>query len=276
MRSMPAVAAVVLLGTVATNARQPATGGPVFDVVSIRPSPGSVRLGNHRERPGGGYLLEKGTAEDVIAYAYAIAPANVIGLPGWASRDVYDITATGSAASPTLDDRRAMVRAMLAGRFRLRAHEETRDQPSFDLVAARTDGRLGTGLNRYEVDCEALARADREARAAGATPAFDPKQPQCSVRMTRTGLTGQMSMDMLANVLRAVVGRSVVDKTGLAGTYRVQMEFDASIGVSADSQANAGPSVFQALQEQLGLKLEPSRASAPVLVIDAIERPTEN
>jgi len=83
-------------------------------------------------------------------------------------------------------------------------------------------------------------------------------------------------MNLLAAMLRSVVGRPVVDKTGLTGSYRVRMEFDSSVGVRTDGAADAGPSVFAALQEQLGLRLEPSRAPAQVLVIDGIERPTEN
>jgi len=79
MQSTPFAAFAVLLATVAVVAQQPAVGRPVFEVVSIRPSPGSIRLSNSRERPGGGYALEKGTAQDVIGYAYALAPTDIVG-----------------------------------------------------------------------------------------------------------------------------------------------------------------------------------------------------
>ena len=275
MKSTSVAVTAWLFSTVIAAAQQPATGGPVFDVVSIRPAPGSTRLSNIRERPGG-FTLEKGTVQDLLVHAYAIPPADILGLPGWASRDVYDVAATASAVSPSLEVRRTMVRALLADRFRLRAHDGTREQPSFDLIKARPDGRLGPALIPHDVDCAARANAEREARAAGKEPEPDSKQPPCTVGIRRTGLSGQMSMDLLANVLRSFVGRPVVDKTGLTGTYRVQLEFDPSAGLSTDSRGDAGPSVFSALQEQLGLKLEPSRAPAPVLVIDAIEPPTEN
>ena len=92
-------------------------------------------------------------------------------------------------------------------------------------------------------------------------------------------LEGETTMDSLATLLRVPAGRFVVNKTGLPGSYRVRMNFDSTAirrGPGAASAPDAGPSVFTAVQEQLGLKLESSRASRDMLVIDRLERPTED
>jgi uncharacterized protein (TIGR03435 family) len=246
--------------------------GPVYDVVSIRRDPAGRLLNNRHEQPGR-FRLEHGTIALLIGQAYAIASTDIEELPHWAFTDVYDIEATTSMRRTTLDDRRAMKRALLADRFELRAHYETRDREAFDLVTARSEGGLGPGLVPYGKDCVALAAASREARANG-----DPRSDaiDCSVAITRTGLGGTMPMLLLADMLRSVVGRPVVDKTGLEGTYRVKLEFDQPATARADAAPSDLPSLFEALPGQLGLKLTPSRTQIQVLVVDALERPAEN
>jgi uncharacterized protein (TIGR03435 family) len=178
---------------------------------------------------------------------------------------------------------------MLADRFGLVTHYEKREQPVYDLVLARSDGRLGPAIAPSEVDCVARLAAERAAaeaaRAAGAPPLPRPNPnfrgpvPPCLVRMTGPVMEGDMTMATLAMMLRSAAGRFVVDKTGLAGSYRVRLEFDrmASLrGPDVAPPADAAPSVFTAVQEQLGLKLEPSRAERDALVIDRLERPSEN
>jgi uncharacterized protein (TIGR03435 family) len=251
--------------------------GPTFDVVSIRHAP-EFRgvLNNRMDRPGGSFTLEKGTIRVLIAQAYRMDIAGVLGLPEWATSEAYDIIANGSVPNATRDDRQKMLQAMLADRFRLQAHFETREQESYDLVQARDDGRLGPGLTPYEVDCAAVARASSEARAAGAPPPAESIGTECNLSVTRGGLAGAMPMLMLAGVIRNVVGRPVVDKTGLEGTFRVKLSFDQPAGTRADAPASDLPSIFSALPEQLGLKLESSRTQVQVLVVDRIERPTPN
>ena len=168
-----------------------------------------------------------------------------------------------------------MKQALLADRFKLRAHYETRDREAFDLVKARQDGQLGPGLVRYDKYCVALANASREARANG-DPEPDAGEISCTAATMRTGITGTMPMFLLAGMLTSVAGRDVVDKTGLEGTYRVTLTFDQVGAVRADAPPSELPSVQDALLQQLGLKLQPSRTQVQVLVVDAIERPTEN
>jgi uncharacterized protein (TIGR03435 family) len=218
----------------------------------------------------------------------AIAPIDMVGLPEWAQRDRYDVSATSPLGRPaTPAERAAMMRAMLAERIKLVAHVEKREQPAYDLVLARSDGRLGPGIKPSEVDCVAKAAADAAALAAGqlppprAFPDLNAPQPPCSGLNVTRGMEGDTTMENLARLLRGVggAGRPVVDKTGLTGSYRIKAEFDRTAGQSGPDLAPSPGSpttVFTALPEQLGLKLVPSKAEREVLVIDRLERPTEN
>jgi uncharacterized protein (TIGR03435 family) len=226
-------------------------------------------------------------AGTLVARAYSFAPVDMIGLPGWAMNERYDVIATASLVNPTVEQRTAMLRAMLADRFQLATHVENREQPVYDLVVARSDGRLGPALKPSEGDCIAKAAADRATAEATGKPVPPPPgvfdqsapPPPCSMRVS-DGLEGDATMAFLATLLRGATGRLVVDKTGLSGSYRLALKFDrmaARRGPQTDVQApDAGPSVFTAVQEQLGLKLESSRAMRETLIIDRFERPSEN
>jgi uncharacterized protein (TIGR03435 family) len=135
-----------------------------------------------------------------------------------------------------------------------------------------------------EVDCVAKAASDAAAIAAGtpppprAIPNLNAPAPPCSGLFVTNGAEGDTTMEGLARFLRGSAGRPVMDKTGLKGSYRINVQFDRVFGGSPDlvPAPNAPPSVFVALPAQLGLKLEPSTADREVLVIDRLERPTEN
>lgn len=250
---------------------------PTFEVVSIRHDPAARCCVNNRsERPGGGFTLTQGTIAVLIGQAYAVSSSNVIGLPEWATNEAYDIMATASLIRATMEDRRAMKQALLADRFKFRAHFETRERPAYDLVKSRLDGRLGPGLVPYEVDCITVTRAVRAAEAAGEPPPPESVGLECGAAITRGGLGGTMPMSILAGLLGSVVGRPVVDNTGIEGSYRVKLTFDQQATARADAPSSDLPSLSEALPTQLGLKLEPSRTQVQVLVVDSIERPTPN
>ena len=267
--------------------------GPTFDVVSIKPSPPQTgptfRVNILTPRPDGGVTLTQTPVALLITRAYSgTNVADMVGLPAWASREFYDISATASMSSPTNDDRAAMMRALLADRFRLLAHSERREIPTFDLMLARDDGKLGPDLAPSDVDCEALAAARRAAadaaRQNGAPPPPPPRidpdaPPPCSMSATRTGFKGDITIDALASMLRGPSGRLVVNKTGLRGVYHLNLTFASPLSPNGPGVAPSpddAPSVFTAVREQLGLKLDSSRAERDVLVIDRLERPTEN
>jgi uncharacterized protein (TIGR03435 family) len=276
-----------------TTQNTPSSTGPTFDVISIKPHAGDPNSSSMRPMPGGGIILVNGSVRTLIGRGYPGLVSEPVGLPAWATSEQYDVNATASLKNPTIEDRQAMMRALLAERFKFAAHLETQEQPSFDLVLARNDGRLGPGLKPSEVDCAARAAAQRAAadaaRAAGTPPppppAFSPPTPgsivpPCNSRIMGNAVEGDFTMASLASLLRSTAGRYVVDKTGLTGSYRVKLEGVRFFqGPGLDPTAGAAdelPSIFTALQEQLGLKLESSRARVEVLVIDHIERPSEN
>lgn len=271
--------------------------GPTFDVVSVKRNTSDSGSMSTSQRPGGGYVMVGGTIRMLITSAYPTpGSSEVIGLPAWAASERYDVTATAALpGSPSADQRRQMMRAMLADRLKLKAHIESREVPAFALVLGRGDGKLGPQLKPAEVDCAARAAALRvtadAARAGGGfgpapTPFVPPAPgspvPPCSMRMTGNRMEGDVTMASLASMLRPMTGRFTIDKTGLVGYYKMVLEADRgplSGGAGPDVAATtpgSAPSIFTALQEQLGLKLESTRAQVEVLVIDHIERPSEN
>lgn len=169
-----------------------------------------------------------------------------------------------------------MVRDLLQDRFGLQVHEETRQLPSFSLVLARKDGRLGPALVRSEVDCDKWIAEKRPQAQAGGPSSVTPtgKRSACEMMATRRWLAGgTRTMPQLATALQSMVGRPVVNKTGLAGGFDMDLKW-ATDDTAADG--DGGPSIFTALQEQLGLKLESERNPFQVFVVDRITQPTAN
>lgn len=289
-----AVASMVVLacaaGAAQTTAPQPP--GPRFEAVSIKRNTSGTLGATINERPDGGFTMTNIPVTTLIGRAWLVGvPLDWVGMPDWAVKEYYDVSATSSLQRATDDDRRAMLRAMLAERFNLVVHTEQREHDVYDLVLARADRRLGPGLKKAEedVDCEARAadeRAKREAalaagqpRLARPVPDFNAPPPPCTTLTKGTLTLAQNTLTAFAFFLRGATGRPIVDKTGLKGTYYITLEFDRMArlrGPEVTPSPDGPPSVFTAVQEQLGLKLEPSRAVAETLVIDRLERPTEN
>jgi len=184
----------------------------------------------------------------------------------------YDLRATANATT-TSDDLRAMLRTLLAERLKLQAHLEPREQPVYFLVAARVDGSLGPQMQRATRDCAAIDAADR---AGLPHPTLTPPAngaPTCGLRVNDGEmLGGGKTMSELAGNLGRAAGRRVFDRTGIDGYFDFALRFSRD----QDAANPDAPSIFTALQEQLGLKLEPGRAPLQTLVIDHIERPDEN
>ena len=282
---------------------QASRSAPAFDVVSIRRSPpdppGALpQSSRFEQRPDGGVAITNLPVASLIARAHPpTLPREIVGLPEWARRDLYNVIARSTLSSATPDDHIAMMRSLLADRFKLAVHVEQREQPVFDLVLARRDGKLGKGLTPVNVPCPTNAPkqdATTEKPPSPQMPNFKAPPPPCTFRTVgavlrdRLGdgqgklgdlLEGDGTIAVLAESLRAWADRPVADKTGLTGTYRVTMNFDMLARVKGPSVApspDAAPSVFTAVEQQLGLKLEPSRQLRDTLVVDQLERPTEN
>ena len=295
---------------VPTFAQSPVSG-PTFEVVSIKRNTAVIGPGYRSNfvtwRPDGGVTMTNVTVGSIIARAYpGTVPADIVGLPAWDRNERYDLIATSPLSRATPADQSAMLRAMLADRFKLVLHVEKRPQAAYDLVLARGDGRLGPGMKPLDVDCARVV-AERNAAADAAlstgTPQAPPQAldlsappPPCTLRtigavirdlrgdrLGRLGdlLEGEATMNGLATspLLRVSTGRLVVNKTALAGSFRVTLNFDmmaARRGPTLSATDATAPSIFTAMPEQLGLKLEPSHVDLETLVVDRVERPTED
>lgn len=203
----------------------------------------------------------------------------IVGGPAWVDSATFDIQATTTDARPvSRASMKLMLQRLLEERFGLRMRREQRDLPAYALLLNRTDGRLGPQLTPAEAkDCADLALDEARARRCGWGVYFD-KEAQLTVAYGSnadfTALVEHVAGPAVANL-----DRPVVDQTGVTGRFDYEVRFSIPAGrVSASpvAAAPAGPSLFTALREQLGLKLEPVTAPIDVLVIDAVHQPTEN
>jgi bla regulator protein blaR1 len=264
--------------------RPPAGGALPFDVASIKRNIGDAQKAFVLQRflPGGGFEGFNVTLGSVIRLAYGLQDFQMVGGPKWVDTDRFDIQvrapqgATGSEAPRRLQ-------SLLAERFALKAHREKRDHPIYALVLARADRSLGPRLRRSKFDPEKIK--EEEARLSRENPAtFTPLQ--CGLAEGRRLGSCGSAMETLATRFPMYVGRIVVDRTGLTGLYQYDLRFsDAPVpgagpgggfpfpAKPADPDA---PSLFTALEEQLGLKLVPQTAQIEVLVIDQVAPPKPN
>ena len=227
-----------------------------FEVVSIRPNTSS----DTRQDLGGTAGQLTGSNIPVwwlIRNAYQIDESELIGAPPWVFLDRYDIIGKMSAGA-TREQVRPMVINLLEDRFGLVIRRETRDRPIYALVAARSDKRLGPKLTRSSIENCAPARAS-------ARP--------CNMNMNsgRVRATGTQ-LSELAPLLSQYVGRRVFDRTGMPGLYDFELDFAPGLEAGGDKST----SLFTALQEQLGLKLESQSGPVEVVVVQQIRRPAEN
>ena len=277
---LAALAMLTLAAAVALQAQAPVSPA-AFDVSSVKPNkeggPSSVRI-----TPGGMLTVTNNNLRNIIRNAWNITNDQIAGGPDWLDSERFDITAKASVPFKQ-EEGRAMLQGLLAERFALKTHMETRELPVYLLVLARKDGALGPQMKKADIDCAALFAA---VTAGGKMPERLPNgNMPCGLNVRGNGgqgvVTGNgVAMEALARNLVGGVGRIVVDKTGLPGYYDLSMTFaqdslpTAPAAPAAAAPDGAAPSLFTAMQEQLGLKLEPGRAPVQVLVIDRLERPT--
>lgn len=285
MTPMSIVPAILLAAGAFLFAQQPDVQ-PAFDVVSIRPSAPNAPNRLPRISPGRIEIFNT-TLKSLIRMGYSRFPFDsreVVGGPDWLDADRFDIVAT-MAPQPKVDETglpaglAGMLRAALEQRFGIKTHNEQREGDIYVLTFARTDRKIGAALRQVPDMC---AAAMKEMTAATLPPPRNGPPP-CSFGGPAGRLIGTgVSIKMFADVLSGNVGRLVVDRTELAGAFDFELNFDPASAAKAPPDAPAGPlpaddskpSIFTALQEQLGLKLESTRGAIDVLMIDRAERPT--
>ncbi len=281
------VLALAMIGGAGLWAQAPAENKQRFEVASVKPSEPGAQAQSVRRPPIGGQLFVTNIPlRDIIALAYQVPdlPWRLDGVPEWATKERFDIIAKAPGDVPPVrpgspDPILFMLRTLLAERFRMTVHTENREMPVYALVLAKP-GTLGRDLKKSEVDCDALQTARLTAAAKGGSaplPVNPDGRPVCGFRPVKGGgpgapggiQAGGIPMWQLANRLTEFVGRTVIDRTGLEGFYDWQLLFSPP---RSDDQS--GGSIFTALQEQMGLKLESTRAPVEVWVVDHVERPT--
>ena len=265
--------AVAVVAIVASPGAQQAPGTGALEVASIRLNTSGSGNNFLNIRLGGRVVAENQTAAQLLLSAYQLQPSQLVGGPEWIYADRYDLTAISSSGVQSREVLSAVLRQLFAERFKLAVHVETRELPVYSLVMAQPDRALGPRLQTSPVGCAHLPGSPA---VQGNDPA--PGRPRCTVSAgqptpsTNRIVASGVDMPMLAAVVGRYVDRVVVDKSGLSDWYDAEVEF---LSDRAPASAEGVPLVT-ALQEQLGLKLEPDKAPVAVTVIDAIARPTEN
>jgi uncharacterized protein (TIGR03435 family) len=260
-----------------------------FDVASVKRNTSGDWRKSIGPAPGGRFLATNQTLRELMPFAFGLpqmtANIRIVGGPKWIDSDRFDVVAKTNG-TPSPQELSAMVRTMLNDRFKLAAHTETRELPIYMLVMAKSDGAYGPRLRRSdvsEVDCAARRAAVR--RREPVPPPQPGQPPVCGGGRTVPGKITAVgwSMDQLMTSLAPFVGRVVIERTGLSGLLDFEIEWtpdqlprqppDDPEPLRIDPN---GPSLFTALQEQLGLKLESTKGPVDVLVVDRVERPTED
>jgi uncharacterized protein (TIGR03435 family) len=295
MRLLIALACVacVVPSIVAADQKDTPTG-PTFEVASVKKSPpptGTPTIVVFGARKGDAWNTQNATLRRIVRSAYGNRyqmEGQIVGGPGWFDTDRFDIAAKMPPMT-TSEDMLAMVQALLTDRFKLQTHTETRELPVYALVLARSDGRLGNEMRSAGVDCDALREAQRQGTAPRPAPREPGKPPPpCTTTIGFGSVTriesGGMSLAQLVSALSQSTGRPVIDRTGLSGHFVVRLEFVSEAGGGSPfgppppgplpAAPVDTPSLFAAIQEQLGLKLDARREPTEVLVIDRAEQPS--
>jgi uncharacterized protein (TIGR03435 family) len=268
---------------------QPRPARDVFEVASIKLNKSGEPIAGLRRIPGGRFEATNIQLDALISFAHQLQPFELLGAPPWLTTDRWDIFAKidgdpppATPGSQTPDAMMLATRALLADRFKLSMHRETRDLETYRLVLARQDRRPGPGLRQSTYDCAGFVRAQDEA-AKGEPPAPTPNTPDhmvCGMRVSVNRIQfGGRPLATLLNVLTPMTQRRIVDETGLTGNWEFDISFNPPApprGIDVPPASLDAPSLFTVLQEQLGLKLESTRLPMSVLVVDRVERPAED
>lgn len=237
------------------------TSNPKFDVASVRLGDPNVQHGSLEYMPESGkFQSNAATLDQLIGFAYDVRPHQIVGGPKWRGSDGFSIIAIADESSIPIPDTpagtqmfRLMLRQLLADRFQLVAREENQEAPVYDLVVDKGGSKL----------------KESTAPAGGG-----------SVRAAPGELTGRsVPVFFLVNQLTRQLGRTVIDKTGLTGKYDFSLKWQNDTntsGLDGQSSDSSGPTIFTAIREDLGLKLEPSKGPVRFVMIDRLEKPSAN
>ena len=244
-----------------------------FEVTSVKANNSGSQNANLELHPGGRVTGTNVALIGLIRNVYTLQPFQLVSAPGWIESARFDIEAKADREYSAREDALApellaMMRNLLADRFNLVVHREMRDMSVYAITMARSDGSFGPQMRRSTVDCEGeAARAFAARRGAGPAGAKPIVRCRITIGAGRIQGTGTTIVE-LARRLSPAVGRPVVNRTALSGPFDLELQWSPE-----PTPDTTGPSLFTAMQEQLGLKLDSQRAPVEVLVIDRIEKP---
>jgi uncharacterized protein (TIGR03435 family) len=223
-----------------------------FEAASIKPHRGVITFSADPTIRGRRVVATASTLLDFITYAYSVRYDQITGGPGWTGSDHYDLEAVaGGEGTLTPEQSRQMVRSLLSDRFQLRIHFDRQEVPAYALIVAKGGPRLKT--------------APEDAKPGGFT------------RGSATGNHLEVTKGTMEELARRLsgngAGRPVVDKTGLGGYFAYTLDYAPNTSVPAESDV---PLLSSALQDQLGLRLESTRALSQKLVVDQADQPSSN
>ena len=254
--SQRVVASTVVLVTglaIPVRAQQPK---PAFEVASVKRSHSAQPNWSQTFQPGGRYVATNAPLVNLIQFAYGVPDYRLDDVPGWVRTERFDVTAKAETDVPA-EQIGLMLRTLLETRFRLKIRREDRDMAVRTLVLARSDGRVGPNLEKVSKPdgCEAAMATPRD------VPSAAVQSRGCNSMSTVAGLVGRH------------MNAPVVDGTGLTGLFAYWMYYEPDLQTASDANL---PSFVTALSEQLGLRVQSGRGSVEVIVIESVERPTEN
>jgi uncharacterized protein (TIGR03435 family) len=258
-------------GAVAAPARATAPAGPVpmaadaspsFEVATIKPSDPKQCCARTFNRDGRRFETTNTNLQYLMQFAFDLQARQIAGGPPWFNQDVFDVQGEiDGVGIPNTRQWKQALQTLLVERFHIQMHHETRELPAYALMVAKDGPKLTKGDG-------------------------DPAHPQSmgfggAYGQTMSGGGANATLaDLAGELQRLTLDRPVVDRTGLTGTFNIQLTFTrenpAAMGLSPDLPDNAAPSIFVALQQQLGLKLEPVKAPVDVLVVDHAEKPSDD
>lgn len=222
------------------------------------------------------------TLHQLLVYAYDVPAFRVVGGPSWVQSRHFEVRAKASEAPPPAQ-MRLMVQRLLTHRFGVRAHRETRDLPTYELVPSRSDRRPGPGLRPALMDCMPFLTGRRPMSESPTISIRGSERPRCAIgftisRSVMTPMLNGVTIGRFADFLQRTINREVVDKTALEGLFDIELHYeDDSIPPAFRTTGTPdAPALFTALGEQLGLRLHSTHGAVEVLVIDAAAPPTEN
>jgi len=242
-------------------AQPQSAAAPVFDVAAIHVYNPQPHEGSHIwSSPSDGHFKAQNVIlKGLIHWAFDMPETRILDAPGWVGTTRFSVDATADSSvdegmhnltsQAALLQKKKMVQALLADRFKLVVHTETRELPLYELVVAKGGAKLGP------------------AQESGSS--VNTSNGRIEVQMAN-------SIAVLAEELSKVAGRDVIDKTGIAGRYDLKLRWTPEDHVPDSDSGASGPSLFTAPEEQLGLRLEPAKGPVQVLVIDHIDMPSQN